>query len=103
MAERSSWTILLPEPIEEEARQLLISRRFDILQAPEAKPESVAPPMEPADAVVLRTGLRLSAVLIERGRHLAMISRTGAGFDNVDVEAATPRGVLVSEGSTGPS
>jgi len=96
MPERSSWTVLLPEPIEEEAKQLLISRKVEILQSPEAKPESVAPLMERADAVVLRTGLRMSAELIERGRRLSMISRTGAGFDNVDVEAATRHGVIVS-------
>jgi D-3-phosphoglycerate dehydrogenase len=96
MPEHSSRTVLLPEPIEEEAQQLLLSRKVQIVQSPNAKPESVAPLLERADAVVLRTGLRMSAELIECGRKLSMISRTGAGYDNVDVEAATRQGVLVS-------
>ena len=63
MPERSSRTVLLPEPIEEQARRLLVSRKVEILQASEAKPEIVAPLMERSDAVVLRTGLRMSAEL----------------------------------------
>jgi D-3-phosphoglycerate dehydrogenase len=89
-------TVLLPEPIEEEALALLAGRGLQILASPDKKPESVAALMPQADAVVLRTGLRMSAELIERGQRLATISRTGAGFDNVDLAAATRRGAIVT-------
>ncbi len=89
-------TVLLPEPIEREARRLLEAAGVRIVESPDARPETVAALMEQADAVVLRTGVRLSAELIGRGGRLAAISRTGAGFDNVDLEEATRRGVIVS-------
>ncbi|MBE3064481.1 MAG: hydroxyacid dehydrogenase [Spirochaetes bacterium] len=89
-------TVLLPEPIEEEARKLLEQRGVRILQSPDTKLETVKPLLEQADAVVLRTGIRMSVELIECGNRLTAISRTGAGFDNVDIEAATRMGVIVS-------
>jgi D-3-phosphoglycerate dehydrogenase len=89
-------TVLLPEPIEQEALALLNSRGLKILASPDRRQESVAALMPQADAVVLRTGIRMSAELIARGERLATISRTGAGFDNVDLEAATRRGAIVT-------
>ena len=89
-------TVLLPEPIEEEARALLEQGGLKLLASPDKKPESVAALMPQADAVVLRTGIRLSAELIKLGSRLATISRTGAGFDNVDLAAATARGAIVT-------
>jgi len=89
-------TVLLPEPIEDEARKLLEERGVSILQSQSTKPEAVRPLLEMADAVVLRTGIRMSAELIECGSRLAAISRTGAGFDNVDTDSATRMGVIVS-------
>jgi D-3-phosphoglycerate dehydrogenase / 2-oxoglutarate reductase len=88
--------VLLPEPIEEEARRLLDEAGLEVLQSPDAKPETVKPLLMRAEAVVLRTGIRMSADLIECGAKLGAISRTGAGFDNVDVQAATRRGVIVT-------
>ncbi len=88
--------VLLPEPIEEEARGLLEQAGLQVVQSPDPKPETVKPLMANAEAVVLRTGIRMSADLIEAGARLGAISRTGAGFDNVDVAAATRRGVIVT-------
>jgi D-3-phosphoglycerate dehydrogenase len=90
------WTVLLPEPIEAEARTLLENSGVLVVQAPDKSPETVGPLMANADAVVLRTGIRMSAELLAKGDRLKMVSRTGAGFDNVDVDAATARGVIVS-------
>jgi D-3-phosphoglycerate dehydrogenase / 2-oxoglutarate reductase len=89
-------TVLLPEPIEDEARKLLEQGGVRILESPDKKTETVKRLLEQADAVVLRTGIRMSAELIESGGRLAAISRTGAGFDNVDVDCATRNGVIVS-------
>jgi D-3-phosphoglycerate dehydrogenase len=89
-------TVLLPEPIEEEARQLIEAQGLTILQASDAKPQTVAPLMAQADAIVLRTGIKMSADLLAGADRLMTVSRTGAGFDNVDLAAATRKGVIVS-------
>jgi D-3-phosphoglycerate dehydrogenase len=47
-----------------------------------------------AEVLILR-GTRLDAPLLARAGGLRAIARTGAGYDNVDVEAATRRGVPI--------
>lgn len=96
------WTVLLPEPIEREAKKMLEDAGLRVVQSPDRNPATVAPLMEEADAVVLRTGIKMTADLIAKGKKLKTISRTGAGFDNVDLAAATSRGVIVTS-SLGPN
>src|SRR5207253_33784 len=48
------------------------------------------------DAIVIRSATKLTADLIERGERLKVIGRAGVGIDNVDVEAATRRGIVVA-------
>ena len=47
-----------------------------------------------AEILIVR-GTRLDASLLDRAIHLRAIARTGAGYDNLDVEAATKRGVPI--------
>src|SRR6266542_7026274 len=47
------------------------------------------------DGIVIRSATKLTADLIERGSRLKVIGRAGTGVDNVDVDAATRRGIVV--------
>jgi D-3-phosphoglycerate dehydrogenase / 2-oxoglutarate reductase len=46
--------------------------------------------------ILIRSATRLTAELIERADNLKVIGRAGIGVDNVDVEAATKRGIIVA-------
>jgi D-3-phosphoglycerate dehydrogenase len=48
------------------------------------------------DAIVIRSATKLTADLIDRAERLKVIGRAGVGVDNVDVEAATRRGIVVA-------
>ncbi len=48
-----------------------------------------------ADALVVRSATKVTAALLEKAGRLRAIGRAGVGVDNVDVDAATRRGVLV--------
>ena len=48
------------------------------------------------DAIVVRSATKLTADLIERAARLKVIGRAGVGVDNVDLVAATKRGVVVA-------
>ena len=48
------------------------------------------------DAIVIRSATRLTAELIDAATKLKVIGRAGVGVDNVDVEAATRRGIVVA-------
>jgi D-3-phosphoglycerate dehydrogenase len=48
------------------------------------------------DGIIIRSATQLTAELIDRGERLKVIGRAGVGVDNVDVEAATRRGIVVA-------
>jgi D-3-phosphoglycerate dehydrogenase len=48
-----------------------------------------------ADALVIRSATKATAALLEKAPKLRVIGRAGVGVDNVDMDAATRRGVLV--------
>ena len=48
-----------------------------------------------ADALVVRSGTRVTAELLEGATRLRVVGRAGVGVDNVDLEAATARGIVV--------
>jgi len=64
--------------------------------APDKNTETVAPLLKGVQGVILRTGVFFSKELMSQADELQVISRTGAGVDNVDVAAATRMGILVT-------
>ena len=88
--------ILLPQPLEVEAAQKLEEAGHTITTAPDLQIKTVLPLMKNVQAVILRTGITMTRELIEAAEDLWVISRTGGGFDNVDIEAATDNGVIVT-------
>ncbi len=88
--------ILLPQPIEAEAVLRLEEAGHNVVTAPDPKPETVMALIRNAQAVILRTGLTMTRELIEAADDLRVIARTGGGFDNVDIAAATQKEVIVT-------
>ena len=58
-------------------------------------PEALRALAAEADAWIIRSGTRITGELIEAAPRLKVIGRAGVGVDNVDLESATRRGVLV--------
>ena len=48
-----------------------------------------------ADALIVRSATRVTAELLDKASKLRAVGRAGVGVDNIDLEAATKRGVLV--------
>ncbi|MGH3106386.1 MAG: phosphoglycerate dehydrogenase [Rubrobacteraceae bacterium] len=48
------------------------------------------------DGLLIRSATKVTAEIIERAQNLKAIGRAGIGVDNIDIEAATKRGVLVA-------
>lgn len=46
-------------------------------------------------ALIIRSATRVTAEVIDAGRDLVVVGRAGIGLDNVDLDAATRRGVMV--------
>jgi D-3-phosphoglycerate dehydrogenase len=65
--------------------------------------EEIAAMVGDYDALVVRSQTQVSAGVIAAGKNLQVIARAGVGIDNVDVEAATQRGIVVVNAPTGNS
>ena len=58
-------------------------------------PEELKQTIAGFDAIVVRSPTKLTADVIACGENLRFIGRAGVGVDNIDVEAATGRGIVV--------
>ena len=56
-----------------------------------------------ADALIVRSATKVTAELLAHAPHLRAVGRAGVGVDNIDLEAATKRGVLVMSTPGGSS
>ncbi len=84
--------VLVKEPIAEAGIRLL-QERFDVdLNGDGPLEERIGD----YDAIVIRSATKLTAAVLERADRLKVIGRAGVGVDNVDVEAATRRGIVVA-------
>ena len=94
--------VLITDPIHQEGMDILeaqpgltIERR---LRMPEGELlEAVAD----ADALIVRSETQVTAAVIEAGARLQVVGRAGVGVDNVDLDAATRRGIAVVNAPTG--
>jgi D-3-phosphoglycerate dehydrogenase / 2-oxoglutarate reductase len=84
--------VLVREAISDAGVELLRSR-FDVDVDAESTLDEI---IGGYDAIVVRSATKLTADLIERAERLKVIGRAGVGVDNVDVDAATRRGIIVA-------
>jgi D-3-phosphoglycerate dehydrogenase len=67
--------------------------RFDLIRRP--SPEKLRDILPGYDALIIRSSVRVSAGLLATTTRLKVIGRAGMGLDNVDIDAASLRGVIV--------
>ncbi len=88
----SPMRVLVREPIAEAGVELLRSR-FEVDVDPDTP---LAEIIDRYDGIVIRSATRLTQDVIDRAKRLKVIGRAGVGIDNVDVDAATRRGIVVA-------
>src|SRR5262245_44986243 len=59
------------------------------------QPSALGADLADADALLVRSATKVDARLLEAAPNLRIVARAGTGVDNVDVEAASARGILV--------
>jgi D-3-phosphoglycerate dehydrogenase len=73
----------------------LLRRDFQVDVRPELAVDGLVEAIAPYDALVVRSQTQVTADVIAAGENLKVVARAGIGLDNVDVEAATRRGVMI--------
>ena len=94
-----SYRVLLADPISDDGLgPLLTDERFSLIQR---EGDDLAAQLADVDAVIVRSGTTLTRELIEGAARLRVIGRAGVGVDNIDLDAATERGVAVLNAPSG--
>ena len=75
--------------------------RFAVRQLAGCAPAEKEAAMIGADAVIVRSATRVTREIIARASDLKVIGRAGAGVDNIDLDAATERGIPVLNAPSG--
>ncbi len=87
--------VLVKEKIGDSGVELL-RRHFDVEIGVEWSEQELAERIGAYHGIVIRSATKLTAELIAKGTELKVIGRAGVGVDNVDVDAATKRGIVVA-------
>lgn len=68
---------------------------IEVTQQMGLKPEELLQVIGDYDALIIRSGTQVTSEVIEAGKKLKVVGRAGIGVDNIDVPAATERGIVV--------
>jgi len=68
---------------------------LEVVYAPGIEPADLLERIGEFDGLVIRSGTKVTAEVIERADRLRVVGRAGIGVDNVDLTAATQRGIVV--------
>jgi D-3-phosphoglycerate dehydrogenase len=87
--------IVVAERISKKGVELLREEaKWRVVETEPAR-EKLFPELKDADALLIRSAVKADATLLDAAPRLQVIGRAGIGVDNVDIEAATRKGVLV--------
>ena len=87
--------IVIADSLPSSAAEALRAAGWSVDTKSGRKPDELAKDLANADALIVRSATQVTAALIEAAPKLRVIARAGTGVDNVDVPAASARGILV--------
>jgi D-3-phosphoglycerate dehydrogenase / 2-oxoglutarate reductase len=91
--------VLVADPIATEGIEIL-KKSADVDVKTGLKPEELLAIIGEYEGLMVRSETKVTAKVIEVGKKLQVIARAGVGIDNIDVEAATQRGIVVVNAPT---
>src|SRR5438309_6313198 len=89
--------VLISDALSDAAVQIFKDRGIDTVFQPKlgADKDKLAEMIGDFDGLAIRSATKVTAKLLERAKTLRVVGRAGIGVDNVDIPAATARGVIV--------
>jgi D-3-phosphoglycerate dehydrogenase len=96
----------VPKPVVLVAEELapaalaVLAEDLEVRHVDGADRDALLPAIADVDAVIVRSATQIDAEALAAAGQLKVVARAGVGLDNVDVEAATARGVLVVNAPT---
>ena len=87
--------VLIADQLSEAALKIFQDRGVEAEVAVGLKPDALKAKLQGVDGIAVRSATKVTADVLAAAPHLKVIGRAGIGVDNIDVPAATARGVVV--------
>ncbi len=86
--------VVIAEKMSSRATELLREPSWAVI-TPEQLNGNLPAALEAADALIVRSAVQVNSDLLQHAKKLRVIGRAGVGVDNIDLEAATRKGIAV--------
>ena len=93
--------VLVCDPIAEDGVAALQRAGAEVDVRTGLSPEELRASVDGYDALVVRSDTKVTKAIIDAAGSLQVVGRAGIGVDNIDLEAATEKGVVVVNAPTG--
>ncbi len=93
--------VLVSDPLAKEGVEILKNNKFKVDEVSKLSENELARKIKGYDALIVRSGTTVTSKIIESADKLKVIGRAGVGLDNVDVAAASKKGVVVMNAPAG--
>ncbi len=91
----TQFHVLVPDSVNKKAVEILEQAGLKVTAPGQMKREDTLAAIADADALIIRSGTKADAALINAATKLKAIARAGVGVDNVDLDAASAKGIAV--------
>lgn len=92
--------VIVADKISERGVELLKQTGWNIVSTTK---ETLGGELKDADALIVRSATKVTPELMDKAPHLRVVGRAGVGVDNINLEEATKRGILVMSTPGGSS
>lgn len=101
MASISIQTVLISESVDPRCRAILEENGIRVTEKQNMTEAELIADIKNYDGLVVRSATKVTAAVINAADNLKIIGRAGTGVDNVDVEAATRKSIIVMNTPSG--
>ncbi len=87
--------VLITDPISDNGIKILKNKNIEVFYHPDDNLDELKNIIKQVDGWIIRSGTKIDKKQIQHAKKLKVIGRAGVGVDNIDIDFATERGIVV--------
>ncbi len=97
----SQIKVFIADDVNDEKLEPLREAGFNVVKETKLSPDELVERLKDAEGVIVRSATKITADIMDKVDNLRVIGRAGVGVDNIDIDAATERGIVVMNAPDG--
>jgi D-3-phosphoglycerate dehydrogenase len=90
-----TFKVLIPDKLEKKVTEILEEAGFEVVNKPGITVEDCAKIVADYDAMIVRSGIKVTKEILDAAKKLKLVVRAGVGYDNIDTKYAAEKGIVV--------